>query len=383
LKSESFSAIFVVNRRPRQLSLLYTARVHEPVASVEQVTPEWLTETLRRGGSLERGRVTGVRVRATQTHPVSIISHLEVAYAPDASSAAPTQLFLKVSNPNFEPAAPRARPPEEIEFYNDVAPRMPAAPLPRCFDAAYSPTTGRAHLLLEDLSATHYHPPLPLTDTLAECELATDCLAQVHAFWWEHEQLGRGVGRLLSAAQVDELARAAAANFTRFVAAHGARLSTDERKLYERAIATFPRPWVHLTDAKGLTVTHGDAHQWNFLFPRAPRGGRVYLIDWQLWHVHTGPRDLAYMLMLWCAPERRAQMEQTLLRRYHRALLARGVRGYDWHDCWQDYRWSAVRTIFIPLWHWAKGRPETLWGAQLERSLRAFAELNCSELLAS
>ena len=355
--------------------------MHEPVTSAAQITPEWLTEALRRNGSLERGRVTSVVVKATHTHPVSVVSHLEVTYATGTSPGAPAQLFLKVSNPDFEPAAPRERPPEEIEFYNSVAPRMPDAPLPRCFDAAFSRTTGRAHLLLEDLSATHYHPPLPLTDTLAECELATDCLAQVHAFWWEHVELGCGIGRLLSVAEVNELAHRAAANFTRFVDMHGARLSTDERRFFERAIATFPRPWVRLTDAKGLTVTHGDAHQWNFLFPRAAHGGRVYLIDWQLWHVHIGPRDLAYMLMLWCAPERRAQMEQTLLRRYHQALLARGVRGYDWHDCWQDYRWSAVRSIFIPLWHWAKGRPETLWGPQMDRSLRAFADLDCDELL--
>jgi Ecdysteroid kinase-like family len=355
--------------------------MYEVLTSVAQVTPEWLTETLRRGGLLERGRVTDVVVKATHTHPVSVVSHLAVTYTTGTSPGAPTQLFLKVSNPDFEPAAPRAHPPEEIEFYNSVAPRMPDAPLPRCFDAAFSPTTGRAHLLLEDLSATHYHPPLPLTDTLAECELATDCLAQVHAFWWEHAELGHSVGRLLSVAEVDELAQRAAANFARFVSVYGTRLSTDERRFFARAIATFPRPWIRLTKAKGLTVTHGDAHQWNFLFPRAPHNGRVYLIDWQLWHVHIGPRDLAYMLMLWCAPERRAQMEQTLLRRYHQALLTGGVRGYDWPDCWQDYRWSAVRSIFIPLWHWAKGRPETLWGPQMERSLRAFADLNCDELL--
>lgn len=352
----------------------------EPMTNSEQVRPEWLTETLRRNGLLARGHVTDVRIKATHTHPVSIVSHLAVTYAPGTSPGAPTQLFLKISNPDFEPAAPRERAPEEIEFYTEVAPRMPDAPLPRCFDAAFSPTTGRAHLLLEDLSATHYHPPLPLAATFAEYELATDCLAQVHAYWWEHQQLGCGVGRLLSAMQVDELARSAAANFNRFVATHGAHLSTEQRRLFAQAIAVFPRPWVRLTDARGLTVTHGDAHLWNFLFPRVA-GGCVYLFDWQLWHVHIGPRDLAYMLILWCAPERRAQMEQTLLRRYHQALLAGGVRGYSWDACWQDYRWSAVRTIFIPLWHWARGRAETLWGPQLARALRAFTELNCNELL--
>src|SRR2546421_4694433 len=94
-------------------------RMHEPVTSSEQVTPEWLTETLRRNGSLACGRVTSVVVQAAHTHPVSIVSHLAVTYAPGTSPTAPTQLFVKISNPDFEPAAPRARPPEEIEFYID------------------------------------------------------------------------------------------------------------------------------------------------------------------------------------------------------------------------------------------------------------------------
>lgn len=344
-----------------------------------QVTPEWLTGTLRRSGSLPSGSVNRVVLRETLTLPVSVVSHLEVAYSNDALSTAPHRLFLKISNPDFEPPAPRERPPAEIEFYASVAGAMPDPPLPRYFDGAFSRANGRSHLLLEDLSATHQTPLAPSPP--AQCEQAVDALAQLHAFWWEHPQLGRGVGRLLSTEAVLELAHEVAANYARFADHLGERLPAHRRRLFDAVIDTFPRPWIRLSSPKGLTITHGDAHRGNFLYPLRPSGGRVYLIDWQLWHVHIGPRDLAYLLTRWLSAESRALVEQSLLRRYHQALLAGGVQGYGWDECWKDYRWSIVRNMFIPVSHWSKNRPADLWWPQLEKALRAFVDLRCIELV--
>ena len=353
----------------------------EIISTAEEVTPEWLTETLRRNGFLDRGSAVRVSVRLSRVLPVSLVSHLEVEYSVDASAAAPRNLFLKISNPDFMPAAPRETPPEELVFYNSVAGAMTDPPLPRCFDSAFSHETGLSHLRLEDLSATHHHPPVPLPPTFKECERAVECLAQVHAYWWEHPRLGKDVGTLLSVETVGELARAAASRFEGFADFLGDRLSDERRRVFEKVIAAFPRPWVRLVDAKGLTLTHGDAHTWNFLVPREPLGGRVYLVDWQLWHVHIGPRDLAYMMTLFWYPEHRARMEQILVRRYHQTLLAGGVKDYGWDACWKDYRWSAIRNIFIPSWHWSRGMTERLWWPQLENALLAFADLRCLELI--
>ena len=95
----------------------------------------------------------------------------------------------------------------------------------------------------------------------------------------------------------------------------------------------------------------------------------------------VGPRDLAYMMTLFWYPEHRARMEETLLRRYHRGLLAGGVGDYTWDECWDDYRWSAIRNIFIPILQWTRGQPGWLWWSQLEKSLAAFEDLRCVELV--
>jgi thiamine kinase-like enzyme len=144
-----------------------------------------------------------------------------------------------------------------------------------------------------------------------------------------------------------------------------------------RVIGTFPRPWARLKSARGLTLTHGDAHTWNFLIPRAPEAGRVYLIDWQLWHPHVGARDLAFMMTIFWYPERRARTELPLLRRYHEKLSEGGVRGYSW----DDYRWSAVRNIFIPLGQRARGMAARYWWSNFERAVLAFEDLRCAELI--
>ncbi|HEX6624396.1 MAG TPA: phosphotransferase [Pyrinomonadaceae bacterium] len=353
----------------------------EVITSVEQVTPEWLTETLRRNGFLERGRVKDVSVEVTRTMTVSIVSRLVASYAPGAAPHAPAHLFLKLSNPDFQPDAPCDRPPAEIVFYTSVVPEMPDPPVVRCYDSAYSRSTGRSHLLLEDLSETHQQPSPHLPPTVAESEREVDALAAVHAHWWEHPRLGKDIGRLLGASDAEEIARRNASDFARFADFLGDRLSPARRSLYERAFSVFPKPWQRLTKAKGLTLTHGDAHFGNFLHPLDAEGGRTYLVDWQLWHPHIGPRDLAYMMTLFWYPERRARMEETLLRRYHRGLAAGGVGDYTWEECFEDYRWSALRNIFIPILQWTRGQPGWLWWSQLEKSLAAFEDLRCIELV--
>src|SRR2546421_5766455 len=298
----------------------------------EEATPEWLTEVLRRGGVLDRGRVVAVNLKSSRTLLVSDIFHLEVAYSHDAAPAAPARLFLKISRPVFQPEAATDHSRKEVEFYTRVAPLMHDPPIPRCYDAAFSAEGRAAHLLLEDLSETHFQPPSPLPPSELHCEQSVDCLARVHAHWWEHPRLGAGVGELLSESAVESVARNAAEKFERFADFLGDRLSSDRRALYERVIACFPAPWERLSRRKGLTLTHGDAHTWNFLYPREGHAGRTVLIDWQLWHPHTGPRDLAFMMTLYWYPERRTRLEEKLLRRYHEGLLAGGVKGYDWAE---------------------------------------------------
>ncbi len=65
---------------------------------------------------------------------------------------------------------------------------------------------------------------------------------------------------------------------------------------------------------------------------------RFAIVDWQT--VGWGPAttDVSYFLGGSLAVEDRRAHEYALVREYHDALHAHGVRGFDWDRCWDGYR---------------------------------------------
>lgn len=349
----------------------------EVITSVEQVTPAWVNEVLRRTGESEAGRVVRVEASPVRSLIISNTCRLEVVYADDATATAPRRLFLKWSQPSLEARFGR----NEVEFYNTVARAAPGPPLIRCYDAAFDEETGASHLLLEDLTETHTQTVSPLPPSADECGLAVECLAQVHARWWEHPRLGVDLGRLTTEAEYEDLVRLLEKHLAGFLDFLGDRLSERRRAIYQKVLAGSMYPWRRMLRREGLTVSHGDAHWWNFLYPREGTEGGARVFDWHLWHVDVPTKDLAYMIALNWYPSRRAALEERLLRRYHAGLVAGGVNNYSWDDCRLEYRRMIVRELFVPVWQWSSGMQPGVWWSGLERIWLAFEDLGCEEFL--
>ena len=64
-----------------------------------------------------------------------------------------------------------------------------------CYDAVYDANRPAYHLLLADLSTTHDQPS---SWTISDYYITqtVNCLARLHAHWWEHPRLNNGVGEL-------------------------------------------------------------------------------------------------------------------------------------------------------------------------------------------
>ena len=75
--------------------------------------------------------------------------------------------------------------------------------------------------------------------------------------------------------------------------------------LYRRFIDQSDRMSLRYHSHRHLTVTHGDAHIWNFLLPRAGVSDTVRIFDFDLWDINVPTHDLAYMVALHWYPERR------------------------------------------------------------------------------
>jgi len=298
--------------------------------------------------------------------PISTLFFVTATYT-DAPPDLPRHIVVK--SPLVPPTADC-----ELKFYREVASIIGSPPLVNCLAAVENGSS--EVIVLEDLRATHDHPPWPIPPSREQSEAAIDALAHVHAACWKVSTFDNPHTVQSLTSMVGDIIK----RISPFMDSFGDGLTADARQIYERVFSSSLKPWLRLTDPRALTIIHGDAHTWNFLFPRSG-SGLAYLIDWQLWHVDIGARDLAYFMALHWYPGRRRELELPLLRRYHEALLARGIVNYTFDDLLLDYRRCVVRNLTIPIILQSRGMKPEAWWHRLECAVAAYNDLQCDELL--
>jgi phosphotransferase family enzyme len=339
--------------------------------------PTYLTGALRRCGLPGGSRVGAVVVRKEDKSLLSRIIRLGLEYDGSAGDA-PASLILKTGIPNIHDGVLNLG-RQEVAFYTTIAPSVSVGLVPRCFDAECDGNTW--HVLLEDLTDSHDTPTIwPLPPTIEQCEQIIDAWARFHAAWWDDPRLGETIGVRADADSTEKYVRDLAPRVAAFADHLGDRLSPARRELYERFLGAAPRLLGRLRSHRNVTMIHGDAHVWNVFLPRE-RSGTVRLFDWSGWRVAAATNDLAYMMATHWYPDRRRIFEHLLLDRYHAALLANGVRGYDRGTLADDYRLSVLMHIATPVRMADYDLPPVIWWGHLERIMLAIDDLGCREFL--
>jgi hypothetical protein len=170
--------------------------VRAVITSIEQVTPAWLTGILRQRGYLGAAMVQTLSVTRVHTiQPRSISYSLAVEYSSPLPEA-PTHLYLKIPKPDADPALVAVEGEREVRLYQALASDQRELPVIPCYDAVYRPDQRAYHLLLDDLSTTHDQPRWHLTIADRYIMQTIDCLAQFHAYWWQHPRLTNGLATL-------------------------------------------------------------------------------------------------------------------------------------------------------------------------------------------
>ena len=350
-------------------------RGFEPESEAPQLTAPGFTALLRDAGALPAGTVTRMTITRRLRTTVSQLCFARVAYSPDAPPL-PTRLLVKW--PLADSPAPGKGLPE-VQFYRELAPGSSSPPIVRCVAAAPA-SSGPQWIVIEDLRSTHTNPPWPEPPSRSEAEGAVSALACIHARWWQSPSLGSTTGELHTPASLRTMVQGIASHLPAFLDSLGDSLAVDDRRLLETVFGSSLAPWLRLADPRALTLTHGDAHPWNFLFPRSG-SGLPYLVDWQLWHIDLGARDLAFLIALHWSPALRKEVERSLLDLYHRRLADDGVTGYSFDDLWLDYRRCVVRNLTFPIILWRRGLPAEAWRGRLDCALAAYRDLEADELL--
>lgn len=367
--------------------------------TLDEITPEWLTEVLLRENALASGQVLAVE-RIGNPAFNSNVAHLKPIYSAQVGPTTPQRLLLKCSLKEAWAIRAGAR---EVAFYQQVK-RSPNHPpvVVRCYDAIYDADSGKSHLLLEDLSESHVAPvtrdrQISLIDNLPSdihLKEAVNALARFHAYWWQNTQLGTGIAQI-GAWCSDEQHFAAETERRRrvweaLIADEADWFPHDLKVMYETILQQLPHLWrryfqPRLATFSHLTLTHGDGYLANFLCPKEGQSGESYLIDWQSPEVYVGASDLVTMCATFWTREQRAEdgRERKVLEHYHRILQEHGVSGYAWGDLVRDYQYALVDWLLVPLQDRFEGSAKSYWWPKIQCLAQAFEDWNVSELFIS
>ena len=351
---------------------------------IEQMTPDWLTEKLQATTTLQQGKVTHIETSSETFNEgfIADITKFRVSYSNNATGSLPANILLKSARPNLHPEL-AGRSSHEAQFYEAIASLEIDLPIPSCYNVDHDPSKHQAHILMMDLSETHFQKPLPLPPSNRHCEMIVESLAKVHAACWNSPLLGKEIGEQLDLEKANAMERRLVETVPAFFDYLGDALLPQQRQSIEQIIASnfLSRLSHRLNAMKQVTLIHGDAHTGNLMLPRDKEKDQVILIDWQLWDINVAAIDLAFLMALHWSPQRRALLEKSLLRRYYEHLQIWGVSNYDWADLWNDYRESVIIMSLIPIGQFRRKSPTGVIWFGLQDSLAAFEDLNCVELL--
>ncbi|WP_217563129.1 phosphotransferase [Paenibacillus sp. GbtcB18] len=353
------------------------------MAFAETITPAWLRENL-----LESTHFHAIRALTKSViykSPVTVIFRLLLEYDEGERNNRPDSLLLKIKKANEDTEVGQ----KEVTFYNYLLPLLEGISTVKCYYAGFVEKKALSCIIMEDLTQTHSSPEFALPPPFIQCEEAMRSLARFHGSCWDHgavlEQVVERAGRFTHRnfmttrfAETEELVE-------RFLFFMGDRLADQRRSLYTKLVQSGGRLLAErLNRSKHLTLVHGDAHLWNFLYANEASndGNRAAIVlDWEYWDVGVGPTETAYAVALWMFPEQRKAVENKLMLTYHNELVSSGVSGYSWNQCRHDYRIGLLQNLLYPVWHWHNGERAELWWNHLERALLAAQDSGCEELL--
>lgn len=312
-----------------------------PIDDVADLTPQWLTAALADGSQVMTIDCSRIGVGEGFA---SRLYRLRPAYAP--GHAGPASLILKLQSDNAELL--KVLNPDvayrETRFYRDLAGDV-AQPVPKVPYADYDVGRRCFTILMEDLPGIHFG----FDATPAESEAAMRALARIHARYWRHPLLDEPWLQPVARTDIDlhwlidhSLAAAEAAGFG------DSHLSRAMRVIQPLV----PRLAVDPDAAPPLfahSLCHGDFHRNNSVLQD---DGRFVIFDWQMLEAGNPLRDVGYWMLTSMTVEQRRAQQKRLLRCYHEALLAAGVRDYPARKLQQDFRngmlENLVRVYCIP-----------------------------------
>ena len=354
--------------------------------SPEEITSEWLTESLRSSGVITASSVTSIDAGDTTAGHgfTGRIARLSVTYD-SCEEGAPTSIIAKF--PSYDPVIRAAVTDSamsyerEIRCYENLLDHV-ALSTPRRYYSAFDAESGECILFIQDLAPARFGDNVG-SPSREDIESAIRALGRFHAEFWESP-------RLYDLAWLPSYAQDADVRQRAFRQATGPFLSTWGRFLRPSTIDIINRLGDSLARIRRRlsrpprTVLHGDFRLDNLAFDGSGSGPIV--IDWQATSVGRCAPDIAYFIVYCIDPEERRALELEILEFYHSVLVEHGVAGYDFESCMEDFRLSIaanmLRTVRVGgSFDYSGDRAQSLFRSILHRVETALADHKVAELI--
>ncbi|MCP3989158.1 MAG: phosphotransferase [Actinomycetia bacterium] len=355
------------------------------IATVDQLDASWLGAALIAGGQVGQVEISDIAVEQIG-EGVGIASLLYRVTPTYAGDEGPATIVLKLPT-----QSPETRfvvdafdfYSKECRFYDELAVTTPV----KSAEAYYIDVdhdSGDFVLLMEDVVGARIVDQTKGC-TAAEAFAAMETLARIHAYWWEPGPIDEvaWLPRPQDPPYPQALQQQIQLSWPRVAAKHG-DLVPDEVAAIGGTFHTHVADLMARLSVGPTTFVHGDYRLDNLLFP-ASGIEPITVIDWQICLRGKGSYDTGYFMSQSLDPAQRSEIERDLLRHYWDHLVEGGVSGYDFDQCWEDYRLGLLYCFVYPASGEAielvNDRAIELFRSLLERSCRAIVETGALELL--
>lgn len=301
----------------------------------DQVTPDWLNDTLA-GSGAANAPVTSFTWSPIGTGQVGDSVRFELAYEGGATSTLAAK-FAAEDETSRGTAKMMRLYEKEVRFYSEIAPHL-SARLPHTYACEVSEDGGEFVLLFEDLG------PARGGNQIAGCfvEDARRGIRQaagIHAPSWEREELIRKDWLKTPEpiiAQLNAMYPHAQATFKE---RYAEVLEPEYMDLCEEFAPYFGTLGEHSKPPQCLV--HGDFRLDNMLFDVKGGAEPIAILDWQTVVSGKAMTDVGYFLGTGIGNDLRRAHEDELLDLYLSEMAARGVT-LTREDIWDDYRIGAL-----------------------------------------
>jgi len=360
------------------------ARVKLP-AGPQELTADWLTGALREAGVISGATVVGLdhEIIGEGVGVLGQLARFRLQYD-KPEDGAPDSLvgkFPAAAQGNRDLANLLRFYEREVRFYERIAEEVELR-TPKRYYSRFDDDTNDFVLLIEDMA------PARCGNQVAGCsreEAAATVLnmAPFHATWWNRVDtpqldwipyMNDPVHHFVESSYND--------GWENFARNFGERLTPRAITIAERFKTKIIATENALSSAP-LTIAHGDLRYDNLFFSDS---GEMAVADWQIILRARGPYDVAYFMSQSVNPADRKACEKDILRSYHETLLERGVKGYSFDQCFDDYRACAMFCLVYPVTmggtlDLTNERGVELATAMLDRSVATILDLDCDEMI--